>query len=73
MVECRFPSDKAYPSELDNELPLKVNTDPTTTSSRFEDELGRLKKHKTGIFITKSSSNSPEERAADHETPYTKA
>ena len=27
MVECRFPSDKAYPSELDNELPLKVNTD----------------------------------------------
>jgi hypothetical protein len=28
MVECRFPSDKAYPSELDNELPLKVNTDP---------------------------------------------
>ena len=28
MLECRFRSDKAYPSELDNELPLKVNTDP---------------------------------------------
>ena len=26
-MECRFPNDKAYPSELDNELPLKVNTD----------------------------------------------
>lgn len=27
LLECRFLSDKAYPSELDNELPLKVNTD----------------------------------------------
>ena len=33
VLECRFRRDKAYPSELDNELPLKVNTDPTTTAA----------------------------------------
>ena len=39
LMECRFSNDKAYPSELDNELPLKVNTDRTETAVS-----------KTGIF-----------------------